>query len=310
MQSTSRLPRLALLTDRRLSLGSQLPLLVREACMAGIRLVILGENDLEPRVHLSLARKLANIVHQYEGLLLVVDRVDLAMLSGADGALLLPASIPAADARIILGKNALLGSVIRMGAETEHIQTDLLDLVLAGPYFSTHELNNLEINPAAEQVRQWALSNNVPVYASGGMTPARARLAFDQGVHGAVISEVAMETPNMPLLIKAFLETTTPVESAHGGRQNMTYDEFGFGLYQEDITKVAERFHLDLAHLAVEFFRPERQGIFVETVGERQFRIHVSLEEGRIIAVKQIAGPDEEESAGADLFGKYKAFMK
>jgi hypothetical protein len=88
----------------------------------------------------------------------------------------------------------------------------------------------------------------------------------------------------------------------------MDYTEFGFGLYEEDIKKAAQRFGLDLAHLEVEFFSPGRQAILIETLGERVFRIHVSLEEGRIIAVKQTAGPIAAGEGGP--FDKYKAFMK
>ena len=88
----------------------------------------------------------------------------------------------------------------------------------------------------------------------------------------------------------------------------MDYTEFGFGLYEEDIKKAAERFGLDLTRLEVEFFSPGRQAILLETIGERVFRIHLSLEEGRIIAVKQTAGPVETGESG--VFDKYKAFMK
>jgi hypothetical protein len=51
-------------------------------------------------------------------------------------------------------------------------------------------------------------------------------------------------------------------------------------------------------------------GIFVETVSAREFRIHVNLEEGRIVAVKQIAGPPVPEGETSDPFAKYKIFMK
>lgn len=88
----------------------------------------------------------------------------------------------------------------------------------------------------------------------------------------------------------------------------MDYTEFGFGLYEEDIRKVAQRFALDLAHLEVEFFSPGRQAILIETIGERVFRIHLSLEEGRIIAVTQTDGPVQD--AESELFDKYKTFMK
>ncbi len=88
----------------------------------------------------------------------------------------------------------------------------------------------------------------------------------------------------------------------------MDYTEFGFGLFEEDIKQVAQRFNLDLEHLQVEFFSPSRQAILIETIGGREFRIHLSLEEGRIIAVKQTSGP--MESGESDVFAKYKTFMK
>lgn len=88
----------------------------------------------------------------------------------------------------------------------------------------------------------------------------------------------------------------------------MDYTEFGFGLFEEDIKQVAQRFNFDLGHLQVEFFSPGRQAILIETIGAREFRIHLSLEEGRIIAVQQTAGP--LESGESDLFDKYKKFMK
>jgi hypothetical protein len=89
----------------------------------------------------------------------------------------------------------------------------------------------------------------------------------------------------------------------------MTYHEVGVS-FDEEILKVAETFDLDPHHLQVEFFSPDRQGIFVEAVADCKFRIHLSLEEKRIIAVKQISGPTERPPGGPDPFAKYKAFMK
>ena len=90
----------------------------------------------------------------------------------------------------------------------------------------------------------------------------------------------------------------------------MDLSESEFGIFEKEILTAASAFNFDLENLAVEFFSPGRQGIFVETVGARVFRIHVNLEEGRIIAVKQIAGPPVPEGEASDPFAKYKIFMK
>lgn len=90
----------------------------------------------------------------------------------------------------------------------------------------------------------------------------------------------------------------------------MTYSEGGFHFDEEEITQVAETFNLDTNCLQVEFFSPGHQGIFVETVAGRKFRIHLSLEEKRIVAVQQIAGPTARSLDTPDPFAKYKVFMK
>lgn len=89
----------------------------------------------------------------------------------------------------------------------------------------------------------------------------------------------------------------------------MTYNEVGINL-DEEILNVAEAFNLDAHCLHVEFFSPGHQGIFVEEMGASKFRIHLSLEEKRIISVKQISGPAEHAPGEPDPFAKYKAFMK
>jgi len=90
----------------------------------------------------------------------------------------------------------------------------------------------------------------------------------------------------------------------------MTYSEAGFHFDEEEIAQVAASFNLDANHLHVEFFRPGHQGIFIETVSDCKFRIHLSLEEKRIVAVQQIAGPTAQGLNAPDPFAKYKAFMK
>ncbi len=89
----------------------------------------------------------------------------------------------------------------------------------------------------------------------------------------------------------------------------MTYNEYAFGSFETDIAAVAKQYNLNLDHLDVEFFSPGRQAILVETVGGRRFRVHLSLEENRIIAVKQLDSASKE-SASEDPFAKYKNFMK
>lgn len=89
----------------------------------------------------------------------------------------------------------------------------------------------------------------------------------------------------------------------------MTFSDYAFGRYETDIAAVAEKYHLNLNDLQVESFSPGRLAILVEKVGNCRFKIHLNLEESRIISVKQIAG-EATLSGSEDQFAKYKSFMK
>lgn len=76
--------------------------------------------------------------------------------------------------------------------------------------------------------------------------------------------------------------------------------------FKDEILQVAEQYALNPDNLVVETFIPSNNAIFVETFQSNHFRIHVNLQEQRIISVKQLnAGHAEKEA-----FQKYTVFMK
>lgn len=89
----------------------------------------------------------------------------------------------------------------------------------------------------------------------------------------------------------------------------MNYTDYAFGRFETDIVAVAEKYNLNLHDLEVESFSPSGLAILVERIGERQFKIHINLQEGRIVAVKQIAGAPLKNSP-ENQFAKYTNFMK
>lgn len=88
----------------------------------------------------------------------------------------------------------------------------------------------------------------------------------------------------------------------------MNFRDPGLRRFEEEVEDTANKFGLDRENLEVEFYSPRTQAIFVERVQCWRFRIHINLEEQRIVAVRQI-----ESGAAAvqpEVLAKYKAFMK
>ncbi len=86
----------------------------------------------------------------------------------------------------------------------------------------------------------------------------------------------------------------------------MKYAHDLYAAHSEEISHIADLFGLNREGLVVEAYIPKQTAIFVETVDDKKFRLHVNLEENRIISVKQL-GVDKAEVAE---FDKYMAFMK
>lgn len=89
----------------------------------------------------------------------------------------------------------------------------------------------------------------------------------------------------------------------------MNYMDYAFGRYETEIAAVAEKYKLDLNGLEVESFSPTGLAILVEKIADRRFKVHINLQEGRIISVQKM-GTEPADKENSELFAKYESFMK
>ncbi len=77
--------------------------------------------------------------------------------------------------------------------------------------------------------------------------------------------------------------------------------------FKKALVDVANRFGLNPDHLKIEFFTPNCQAILVEQVENQNYKIHINLEENRIVSIQRLNGtggyPDH-------IRQKYRQFMK
>ena len=78
--------------------------------------------------------------------------------------------------------------------------------------------------------------------------------------------------------------------------------------FTKDFLEIARNYSLDPDNLKIEFYTPRCQAILVERVENHLFKIHINLQENRIVAVQRISvGPNGNLDALKD---KYRKFMK
>ena len=181
-------PCLALVTDRR---RSRIPLdaAVERAVAGGVNLVELREKDLPADELLALARRL-RAVTRGRALLVVNDRVDVALVSGADGAHLPERGLPVREARALLGAGRLVGRSVHSVVSAVDAERDGADYAILGTIYATSSKPG--VSPAGVGlVAEASRATRLPLLAIGGVTAERAPEVMAAGVWGvAVISAV------------------------------------------------------------------------------------------------------------------------
>ena len=185
------LPRLYPLTDvslSELSHNEQVAQLIE----GGATLIQLREKGLSARDFYQQAESALKVARSRGAKIIINDRVDLALMLGADGVHLGQDDLPPEFARQLLGSAAIIGFSTHSLDQAKRA-TDLpIDYLAIGPVFSTKTKSNTAPEVGLEGVRQVKkIAGSIPVVAIGGITEERTGEVLAAGADSvAVISAV------------------------------------------------------------------------------------------------------------------------
>lgn len=165
------------------------------AVAGGVTLVQLRAKQASSRAFLALARRTLDALAGSGVPLLINDRVDIALASGAAGVHVGQDDLPAAEARRLLGEQAIIGLTVRSRAEAEAAPLELLDYVSIGGVFATRSKDNpappIGLRGLAEIATLLRRRGDLPLCAIAGIDADRAGAVLGAGVDGiAVVSAV------------------------------------------------------------------------------------------------------------------------
>jgi thiamine-phosphate diphosphorylase len=155
----------------------------RHAVHAGIDFVQIRERDLEAG---DLAELVGDVVALARGTrtrVLVNDRVDVAMAAGAAGVHLRADSVPAAAVRAIAPASFVVGQSVHSTAEAAAAAPSV-DYLIAGTVWPSSGKPSGHPVLGIEGLSAIARAVKVPVFAIGGVTPARAEEIAATGAAG------------------------------------------------------------------------------------------------------------------------------
>ncbi len=196
-------PRLHLVTDRRLRGDSGLTALVAEAAAGGLGAVQLREKDLPGGDLLHLAEALLRALGDTP--LLVNERVDVALAAGAAGVHLPAAGLPTPAVRRLVGPDRLVGRSVHSLEEARQAEDEGADYVILGTIFATPSKPGR--TPAGlPLVREVTAAVRLPVIAIGGIDERNAAAVIGAGAHGVAVSSAILRAPAPALVVERLAE--------------------------------------------------------------------------------------------------------
>ena len=170
--------RLLVITD---GFSDDTPARVQQAALPGVA-VQLRAKHLQGRALLEAAETLRPLAP----ILLVNDRVDVALAAGADGVHLPSRGLDVKNVRKVVPKGFVIGVSTHSLAEARMAARGGADYVVFGPVFSSEKGAPVGISALAEVVSTLP----IPVFALGGVTRENARECLAAGARLACIGAV------------------------------------------------------------------------------------------------------------------------
>mgnify|MGYP003888544043 CR=1 FL=1 len=166
----------------------------------GVTMVQVRLKDASSRELLRVTRSLVGALHVP---VIVNDRVDIALLSGAAGAHLGMSDLPIALARTIVGPSFLLGA--SLGAVDDLPELDSADYVGVGPVFGTP--SKLDAGTALGITGAVALARAAgrPAVAIGGLDQNNSSAVIAAGFDGVSVIRAVLSQPDPEVAARALL---------------------------------------------------------------------------------------------------------
>ncbi len=184
--------------------GGRDPLQYGKALLgAGVRLLQLRDKGYRAKRALELARALNAMCRRSGALLIVNDRLDVALLSDASGLHLGPGDLPVDAARKALGPEALIGRSTNSLEEALAAEQAGASYLAFGPLYETSSKTGSPLRERRELdlLRELCSRTSLPVYGIGGITEERAAQVAQAGAAGAAVIAALSKSGNLPVTV-------------------------------------------------------------------------------------------------------------
>jgi len=170
--------------------GRKSEFVLEECLKAGVRLVQFREKDGTDREKYHKALQFRRITNDYDALLIIDDRVDLALMVEADGVHLGQTDLPISEARKI-APELIIGASTHNLEQAINAQNEGASYVNIGPLFPT-QTKTTSVPPLGVEILEQVIPHlKVPFTCMGGIKPSNIDEVLKRGArHIAVVTAV------------------------------------------------------------------------------------------------------------------------
>ncbi len=173
-------------------------------CVVAVQLRARGASGREL---LELARALLRVVSEAGQLLLVNDRVDVALAAGADGVHLPGAGMAPADARALVGPRRIVAVSCHGAPEVARARDSGADFATFGPIFDTPSKRAYGPPVGLDRLRE-AAALGLPLFGLGGVDLSNAAAVMAAGASGVAAIRAWLDAADPAAVVRRLLDAT------------------------------------------------------------------------------------------------------
>lgn len=174
-----------------------------EALRAGVDFIQLREKNISSAEYLRRARLLMELAKNSGAQVVINDRVDIALLSGADGVHLGQDDVPVEDARRLLGSEKIIGATAKTPEQAAAAEAQGADYLGSGAWFPTRTKKDA-VPITEERYRQILAAAAIPNVAVGGIMVENCGYPLGCGCDGLAVSGGIMQAEDITGTIRKF----------------------------------------------------------------------------------------------------------
>jgi thiamine-phosphate pyrophosphorylase len=185
---------------------------VEAALEGGLTLVQYRDKQADDLTRLKTAEQLKQLCDRYGALLILNDRVDLALAVDADGVHLGQEDVPVAFARQLLGSQKIIGRSTKRPEEMQRAIQEGADYIGVGPVYATPTKAG-RAAVGLDYVRHAVQNASIPWFAIGGIQAENLADVVSAGAERVAVVRAIIEAEQPTLMTQFFVSQLNRIQT-------------------------------------------------------------------------------------------------